>query len=143
MTHMLRFLQPMVITDIGLMSNMLTASSHSHNRCMPFMVMCPNEVRGRHRILFYMVFQTPAVNQLGLVPCLFSALKYLYNTSRDFLPSVFWLGLLKGIHRSLESGTRVMLGYLFLEGLKQVGGISSLKDTTPISSSSIPETTHF
>lgn len=146
---MLPFLQPMVITDMGLMSNTLTASSRSHNRCMPFMVMCPNEVGGCHRILFYMVFQTSAVSQLGLVPCLFSTLPFV-----QYFKKLLALCLLVGFaqkHSQIgldcgtrsESGTRVRLGHLFLQGLQQVACISFLKDTIPIKSSSIPETTHF
>lgn len=57
---------------------------------MPFMIMCPNEVAGHHRILFYMVFQTTTVNQLGLVPCfsatlLFCAITFMQDSFKRFL----------------------------------------------------------
>lgn len=66
-------------------------------------------------------FQATTLDQVGSAPCVFSTLFFvqsptLRTTSRAFLPCVFWLGLLGGIHRRSGSWRRVILGYLFLAG---------------------------
>lgn len=67
-----------------------TASSHSHSRLTPLVVVCPNDVEWHHRILLYILFQPTSINQLGLAPCLFSTL----GLRQSFLASVsgwvFW-----------------------------------------------------
>lgn len=123
MAHMPPSLHLMLITDVGLTSTRAdsdSASSHSHIRRAPVIVICPNEVEWRHRSLIYLVSGNHSRSgRIGT--CLFSTLFFvqsptLRTTSRAFLPCVFWLGLLGGIHRS-ESWRRVILGYLFLAGV--------------------------
>lgn len=126
MTSILPFLHPILITDIGLMSTHAdTASSHSHSRLTPLVVVCPNDVEWHHRILLYILFQPTSINQLGLAPCLFSTL----GLRQSFLAFCLWLGFLGGNYRS-ESERAVIFG--LLQRLPQVGCIPLPKDTTPV-----------
>lgn len=109
-----------------------TASSHSHSRLMPLVVVCPNDVEWHHRILFYILFQATSINQLGLATSLFLTLFVVQSPlglHQSFLALCLWLGFLGGNYRRSESGRTVILG--LLQQLPQVGCIPLPKDTTP------------